>query len=668
MYIVFYKFVSLLAVFLLFFSNSFAQKLDSLQLDQLIQQAEVDDSVGYSAVTRLGGYYYMQRNPEKLRYYINKELEYAERSTERKKVIEALYHLLLFHQYYSNKDSVIQTAHQLLTYTEGDTSKVANRNRVRALLHIASNLYYRHSMVDSAYVYYQRALNVAKQANNKSQYAEVSKDLITIYREQERYQDVVDLVDSTFAQLDQMGEEEPSERALKYIRFEQAAALMKIPDTTVNRAALYARYLDLLNYEFDRGSLISPMMVISKMLGDFSDFLPLDTLLSYGEQAMKLSERSQNHETHLYLNHGNNLLRAGRLTEAELILKQSIDITKKELQRYNKLAHTYEALTRVYIKKGKTTAAEETFELYKIYQDSAAADEYQTEIEMIAANYELEQKTTENQLLKEQTDKLSAQAFYLSIIGLLLSGILLVSYYLFRKIRSQNQRLKQLNETKNKVFTILAHDLKGSVNIFNNLMQKISYLIKQNNNKRLLEMADYYEQSGKKIGQVINKILDWAIIEQNSFINHPQKISVLPLIEEVIDELNWLRQKKIISIEVQISSNTQVVFDKNAFLIINRNLLSNALKFAPLHSTIQLFYHDKTSTLEYTNEGEGFPTQTIQHIQQETPTKSRLGTNKEVGMGIGLVTCIKLIKLNKGRLNIVNLSPSGAKVQLLFLQ
>lgn len=653
--------------FLCFSSSIFAQKLDSITLQRLQQQAEVYDSAGYQAVARLGGYYYMQRNPEKLRYYTNKELEHATHNQDRKQVISALYHAVLYHRYYSNTDSVFQTAQQLIAYTRGDTSVFANRNHIRALLQIASSFYSRENIIDSAYVYYRQALDLAQQTNNKSQYAEVSQDIITIYRVQEHYRKVVALVDSTLAYLDPIGTDEAIERAVKYIKLERAAALVNMPDTTVDKSKLYQDYLDVLHYELDRGSLISPINITAKILNHFSDFLPLDSLLVLGEQAMELAEKSKNFETGLHFQHGKNLLRAGRLTEAENTLKQRIELMQDKVQRYAKLANTYDVLTRVYIKKGQIDAAEEMFNLYKTYQDSAVVDEYETEIEMIAANYELEKKQTENEFLQERTDKLEVRTFYLSIIGLLLVAILLAGYIVLQKIRSQNKRLKQLVETKNKIFSILAHDLKTPVAIFNNLTQKLNYLIKRQDYDRLRNLADYYEESGTRVGTIINNVLDWAITEKDSFVNQPQPIAVYTAVQDALAEFDFIIKKKNIALQIAVDENSQVFFDKNAFKIINRNLLSNALKFAPVGSMIRIFYRPEMKTLTFENAGEKIASQTIEHIQNGIPSSSTKGTLNESGTGIGLVTCSKLLQLNQGRLTIKNLSPNGVSVQVHFL-
>ncbi|MFK7935696.1 MAG: sensor histidine kinase, partial [Saprospiraceae bacterium] len=616
-----------LSVVFLFFTFFLpAQKLDSVQLLQLIEQAEVYDSAGIVAVNRLGGYYYMQRNPERLRYYLNKEQQYAKRSQLRAKMIEALYHELLFHQYYSDKDSVMQTARQLISYTEGDTSKLANRNRARAFLQIASKLYYNYNLVDSAYFYYRKALGVAQQANNKSQFAEVSKDLITIYREQKRYQDVLNLVDSTFAELDQMGNEKTVERAVKYIKFEQAIARLKLPDTTASQATLYRNYLDLLNYEIDRGSPVSTVIATSKIISDFSDYLPLDSLIALGERAAQIAEQIDNYQTELNLHHGKNLLRANQLSEAEANLKLFIGLTTNKLQRNYKLTSAYDALTQIYIKSNKAKAAAETFQLYKMYQDSAALDEYQTEIEVIAANYEIEKKQTENRFLQKETEKLKARSFYLTIIGSLLGLGLLIGYYFLRKFRAQNKRLEQLVETKNKVFAILAHDLKGPVAIFNNLTQKLNYLVARNETDRLLKMADYYEESGKKIAQVINNILDWAIAEKDSFVNQPRELTLYPSVLETLSEFNPVIADKQLTVEVDVDKNKQIYFDPNALKIINRNLINNAIKFAPVGSTIKILFDDKTQALDFINAGTSFDQQTIERVKNGIPSESKLGT------------------------------------------
>jgi len=640
--------------------------MDSVRLEKLKAEAEIYDSTGYEAVTDLGEYYYHQHDQKNLRRYLLKEIDHAEHSGEKKKIGGAYFHTVLYHQTFSGKDSVFEASQVLLDFFEKDTSKLAGRYRIKALIQIGVNFYFDYDDNERAYKYYRMAQEEALKMQDKGQYASITKELSSMYNGQKRYKDAIGIIDTAFLNLERFPSGTIQDIYKINLSYQKAVALNALADSTVNRQDIFMAYQDKLNYAERNSQKVSVSNVITRMLEGFRDYLPLDTLLVLGEKAIKVEKSGRNSSPNLYLQHSKSLMEVERYQEAKDYLNTGLEQALNRTEWYGPIKDMYDLLTQIYIKEGNIEKAERSYSQYKIYQDSFVMDDRKDELEKITTNYELDKKKTENIILKKQAETLNSRAQFLAIIGGLLLSLLGIVFYFFQKTRSQAKKMEKLNETKNKIFTILAHDLKGPSLIFNNLAKKLNFLISKNDSNRLLEMAEYYEESGRKISRIINGVLDWAIAEKDSFISNPEKLEINPILRSIVNDFKFELEQKNIKVDIDVKDNANVVFDKNAFQIINRNLMHNAIKFSPIDSTINIKFDKQFRSLEYIDYGKGFDPEIASKIMQMMPVQSREGTMNEKGTGIGLVTCVKLLKENQGAMNIKTVTPIGTRVQIQF--
>lgn len=218
------------------------------------------------------------------------------------------------------------------------------------------------------------------------------------------------------------------------------------------------------------------------------------------------------------------------------------------------------------------------------------------------------------------------------------------------ELAKQKATLEELNSTNNKIFAILAHDLKGPANSFSNLSENMKYLIEQGDKNRIQSIIKSFEEKGNRIGSTINRILDWAISEKDRFKNHPEDIDINAVLKEVLSEFDFAFQKKRITVVNSISKNASIFIDKNAFIIVIRNLITNAIKFSPRDAEIKIIFEQDNVAFWIENEGEGVPTSVQHRILDEIPVESQTGTMGEKGTGVGLVTVVKLLKKNHFKL------------------
>jgi signal transduction histidine kinase len=214
------------------------------------------------------------------------------------------------------------------------------------------------------------------------------------------------------------------------------------------------------------------------------------------------------------------------------------------------------------------------------------------------------------------------------------------------RLNKKKQQLEELNETKDKLFGIIGHDLRASaVNLDSTLI-----LLEQKNSDQQ-QLADHIATLRKKVTAhqtILNNLLYWALSQRQVLWANPRLISLKVNIDETLDSLRGLMQEKALHTQWTAISADTVYADENHLQIVLYNLIHNAIKFSPYGGGIQLSItkNSGTAVLSITNKGEEFEwggTDKIWVLKQSTR-----GTSGEKGTGLGLLVCAELIKLNKG--------------------
>ncbi len=280
--------------------------------------------------------------------------------------------------------------------------------------------------------------------------------------------------------------------------------------------------------------------------------------------------------------------------------------------------------------------------------------------------YETAQKEKENLALQKEATLIRSRSNLFGLIGLLLFFGLLAGGYLYQKLRNNNKQLETINASKNQLFGILAHDLKGPAASFRNLSGKISYLLRQNDQERLLDFADHFEKAGNRINYVLNNLLDWAISQKDEFLHDPQTINVNEYLNMVTNDLDYALNEKGLLVQNNLEEDLKCFFDKNAMTIISRNLLHNAIKYSHPNSTIEIRSEDWNGgkRMLIIDHGIGMSEEQIERAISGLPSESQKGTENERGNGLGLSTCVKLITKNKSKLAIESTPGEGATMIL----
>jgi signal transduction histidine kinase len=210
--------------------------------------------------------------------------------------------------------------------------------------------------------------------------------------------------------------------------------------------------------------------------------------------------------------------------------------------------------------------------------------------------------------------------------------------------------LKEVNQTKNKLFSIIGHDLRGPIGAFQGLLK----LFKEGEmtKEEFLGFVPKLKTDIDNIAFTLNNLLSWGQTQMNGSFTTPGITSLDHIVAENISLLSEIATNKSITFINRIEPNTITYSDGNQINIVVRNLLSNALKFTPENGTITIGAIQKTQCWEVhiRDTGVGMNEETLGKIFKKDSTHSTYGTNDEKGTGLGLSLCKEMVEKNNGNI------------------
>ncbi|PKO96384.1 MAG: hypothetical protein CVU12_05465 [Bacteroidetes bacterium HGW-Bacteroidetes-7] len=220
------------------------------------------------------------------------------------------------------------------------------------------------------------------------------------------------------------------------------------------------------------------------------------------------------------------------------------------------------------------------------------------------------------------------------------------------KLNSTVKELNEANATKDKFFSIIAHDLK---NPFTTIIGFTDYL---KTNLRTLEPAEVEEivemmnTSGNTTYKLLEDLLLWSRSQLGKITFTPEKTSLSELWNEVAGPMLVQAENKNITINFNDKESLELYCDKNMVKTIIRNLVSNAVKFSYRNSSIEINASAKNdfSEIKISDKGVGISADTIDSLWIIGSNHSTSGTESEEGSGLGLVLCKEFTQANGGRI------------------
>lgn len=236
----------------------------------------------------------------------------------------------------------------------------------------------------------------------------------------------------------------------------------------------------------------------------------------------------------------------------------------------------------------------------------------------------------------------------------------LIFFILFRSkvilsktLKSKNEELERLNATKDKFFSIIAHDLKSPFNSLMGFSEVLSLQVESKSQREIMEYSRSIHNSTRKLYSLVETLLQWSRTQLGTTEYKPEKIDVKILAINIVSILKINAEEKDIVISVNVGNEMIAWADKDLFSAVLRNLVSNAIKFSRVGSVITVAGKTKGKNIEIsvTDTGVGISKENLQKIFRVDTNISTAGTLNEKGTGLGLVLCKEFVEINKGTIS-----------------
>lgn len=226
-----------------------------------------------------------------------------------------------------------------------------------------------------------------------------------------------------------------------------------------------------------------------------------------------------------------------------------------------------------------------------------------------------------------------------------------------------NQDLALLNKDKDKLFSVLAHDLRSPLGSIMSLSSLLAENIRDFDESELIEIVGTLNKSATLTFQLLNDLLAWSAIQMGRGEREKEIFDLGDVVTESIAVLRADADRKQIVIETEIDKLQQVFADRFAVQTVIRNLLSNAIKFTHTHGNISLAAEPKTGfvILSIADNGIGIARDKQKKIFRVDKVSSSPGTNGEKGTGFGLLLCKDLVERNGGKIWFESEKDQGSK-------
>ncbi len=231
-----------------------------------------------------------------------------------------------------------------------------------------------------------------------------------------------------------------------------------------------------------------------------------------------------------------------------------------------------------------------------------------------------------------------------------------------RQLEIQKYDLKKLNVSKDRFFSILAHDLRAP---FTGLLGIIQFMRQHGahfSERQLQENLKILNDAADSLYALLENLLTWSRLQRGAIERHPERLRVYEMVDLCFCLLGTYAEQKQIALQNEVKDHLAMYADKQMLLTVIRNLVSNALKFTSRGGEIRLSSEQQNGsvTLTVTDTGTGIPQDAIDRLFRIDDKYYQNGTAGEEGTGLGLILCKDLVEMNHGTIAVESTVGQGS--------
>ena len=230
-------------------------------------------------------------------------------------------------------------------------------------------------------------------------------------------------------------------------------------------------------------------------------------------------------------------------------------------------------------------------------------------------------------------------------------------------LKNSAAQLKELNATKDKFFSIIAHDLKSPFSGILGFSEILKDEAPDLDKNSIADYAHLIHKSAKHTFELLENLLDWARMQQEKIPFEPKKFLISSMVDSEFEGLKNNANQKNIALINNIHENIILFADENMIGTVLRNLISNAIKFTPKNGKVQISAEIQAGQLEVSvsDTGMGMASDTIEKLFNLETSFTTRGTENEKGTGLGLLLCKEFIVKHSGKIGVNSERGKGSK-------
>lgn len=551
-----------------------------------------------------------------------------------------------------------------------------------SLLNLTSYIYAKQGLYAEALQYRYRVLNLRLAVNDKNEIAKSYNALGDFFKQQNNLHKALDYYISSIETCEQannvkgLGISMNNIANIHYLLGDYDKSLdyhqkaVEVIDGTGSLKELGISYKGLGLVNSAKGDYQQSLSYLGKAKSIFDE---INSLPLYAETLYDIAEINFNQQMY----------------DSALYYWKETERFGKEIESNTLLLDTYRALSRLQLKINNNEDLRHYFEKYTLLADSLKLQENRSQILELQARFEnnkFRKQLNEVEDEKVQTEQELADIeirmlFLILMFGVAVLLIFLVLFF-YRKsnktskiLRSHNkiintqnnhltslneelarskQNLEKINETKDRLFAIISHDVRSPLSSLKGLLEIVTDSAQQMNREELNMLFEKLKNRVDVVTSFLDNLLKWARFQDDTIKVNKTSFAICNIVERVVNLYKEQADQKRISIKVDRTDNQKdslsVFADENMVEFILRNLLANALKFTFPENRIEISLHKTGDFIEISikDYGVGMTEEECNNLFDFKKQVSKKGTSSETGTGLGLILCKEFVEKNNG--------------------
>jgi len=568
-------------------------------------------------------------------------------------------------------------------------AKTGNDKKLSGSLSNTGNIYYSLGRFDRALDFLSQSLKISEKSGDTTSMAAAYNNIGNLYSSLK--DEKMALIFYKKAEKIHAKTNDQEKLSLVYSNLSESYLILN----KIDKALKYNQLsLEIASKNHDKPGVITSLINISNIYIQVGEYNSAEADLN---EALRLSNLIPDKYTHACIHEA-----IGRLNISQKEYDEAISSYKEALALLGKsgpdlmIKDIYSGLSRAWEAKGNYARAFEYLQKHNTIFDSVYNRESMNRLNMARASFELEQAERDNQLLKQQNiysqlalnrqQTIRNLLIFISAIVIIFLVFISLMYISKKKknillaernlqISAQKEELDKLyleqyklNETKNKFFSIIAHDLKSPFQSLLGFSELLSQEYKLFTDEQRLDAINNMYKVTKDTYKLIENLLEWGRIQTGTAVATFKSVNLHDSTESIVSLIEIPLKNKGLQVISEIPPMLLANGDPNMLSAVIRNLLSNAVKFSNPGGKIYISGSLKKESvnLSIIDQGIGIAPDVINKLFTFDPKVRRNGTKGETGTGMGLGLCMEFMQLNGGTIKVESKYGEGSTFTMIM--